>query len=883
MTQLNKTNHDQILSDVNSEIKVIASLVADILTDEFGNEFLENLNLARKSLERYYKENTFENLNRVITKFNEFNPYWTVRLIRAYTLYFHVANVVEHIYRIDDLSSDDYSIEKLDLKIKKLIQNDAQMQKNLINLLDIKLVFTAHPTEAARPEILNQINNLHEIIKKRHDERINGIPFSQLSFQDELKESAKVIIQTDELRQLKPSPVDEAINNLFYIDKVVYEEIPKLNMFIKQLVEGNKLNLLFSPIKIGTWIGGDRDGNPNVNHELTDKIIDIQYKRNKRRIINVIEDLIDNLSQSIHIVTYSKELSNFIDLNIQVQKDYINYSKYEEEPYRLGLSFILNNFINDKYDIKSLIGDLNIILDSLVNNRGTKKEIKKISLLIESLKIGGFVTAEMDIREDSEITTNAAKEIIKNLFKENISISEALKNISKNNKKFDLINLNLSPQTLEVLNTFKSVKKNRNKYGINSVNTWIVAMTSSADDLLSIAFLSLITSTISDYEDLSKFRIVPLLETIDDLKNANEILNKFWSEIYTNKSVVEVMIGYSDSNKDGGIIKSQWNLYSSQKEIYKLSKKLNLDLVLFHGRGGSSSRGGGPSGEAILSQPLETINGKIKITQQGEVISDNFANSDLSETNLKIILSSVLEASLSQAPIKEDEDEWFTIMNYLSDESYIHYKKFISQDNFFDYLTKATPLEELAQMNIGSRPSKRRGGLKGIEDLRAIPWVFSWTQSRQIVPGWYGFGHSIEKAFNNGFKDKLKKMYKNFKFFRTLVSNIEMNLVKTDLNISRAYIENLYPNGMKIFEQIESEYFKAVKYLLEITNSNELLESNTTLKKTLAVRESYILPLNIFQLILLKKLRVESEDTKLLRRSLLLTINGISAGLKNTG
>ena len=880
MTQTN--NNNQILSDVNSEIKVIASLVAEILIDEFGSEFIEKLNLARKSLDDYAIQPNYQNLQDSINKFNEFNPYWTVRLIRAYTLYFHVANVVEHIYRIDDLSSDNYSIEKLNLKLKDLLINNDKPKKDLLGSLDIKLVFTAHPTEAARPEILNQINILHQIIKARHDERLGGAPFSKLSFQNELKESAKIIIQTDELRQLKPTPIDEAINNLFYIDKVVYEEIPKLNLFLKDILDSDHIDDSFSPITIGTWIGGDRDGNPNVNHKLTTEIIEIQYNRNKERIINEIKELIENLSQSVHIVTFSKKLSGFINSD-QSARFISNLKKYDEEPYRLGLSIILEKFNNDLYDIKLLISDLNIILDSLTENRGTKKEIKRLRLLIESLKVGGFVTAEMDIREDSAITTNAAKEIIGIIFDKGTSISEALKSIDTNNITYDLEKFNLTEQTKEVIDTFITVKKTRKKYGLKAINTWIVAMTAASDDLISIAFLALLTSTVTSKKDLSKFRIVPLLETIDDLKNANKILSKFWNEIYSENSLVEVMIGYSDSNKDGGLIKSQWNLFSSQKEIYNLSKQLKLNLVLFHGRGGSSSRGGGPAGESILSQPLETINGKIKITQQGEVISDNFANSDLSETNLKIIFSSVVEASIDGNLNTKENKIWHNIMDYLSDESYEHYKEFISQNNFFEYLTKATPLEELAQMNIGSRPSKRRGGLNGIEDLRAIPWVFSWTQSRQIIPGWYGFGHSIEKAFKNGHKNEILDMYKNLKFFRTLVSNIEMNLVKTDLNISRAYVENLYIDGINIFEQIEKEYSKSVKYLLEVTQSNELLESNSTLKKTLAVRESYILPLNIFQIILLKKLRTDPEDYKLLRRSLLLTINGISAGLKNTG
>ena len=883
MTQIN-INNDQVLSDVNSEIKVIASLVANILTDEFGNEFLEKLNLARKSLDKYYLNNKYEDLKKVIDNFSQFNPFWTVRLIRAYTLYFHIANVVEHIYRIDDLSSNNYSLESLNNKLKNLLSNNYKSEKDLKNLVDIKLVFTAHPTEAARPEILNQINELHKIIKVRHDERMKGIPFSKLSHQEDLKESAKIIIQTDELRQLKPTPIDEAINNLFYIDKVVYKEIPKLNLFIKEVLGANNSGDLFSPIKIGTWIGGDRDGNPNVNHKLTTEIIEIQYKRNKDRIINEIRNLVEGLSQSIHIVSFSKELGEFINKNINILKNDESVKKYDEEPYRLSLSIILKKFLNGHYDIESIINDLNLVLNSLNEHRGTKKEIRKISLLIESLKVGGFVTAEMDIREDSAITTNAAKEIISKIYDESTSISDAINLIDKKND-FDLSNLKLNDASREVINTFETVKITRKKYGASSINTWIVAMTGSSDDLSSIAFLTLLTKTVESKKDLPSFRIVPLLETIDDLKNAKEILRNFWTQIYDQNSLVEVMIGYSDSNKDGGIIKSQWNLYSTQKEIFNLSKQLKLDLVLFHGRGGSSSRGGGPSGEAILSQPLETINGKIKITQQGEVISDNFANSELSETNLKIIMSSVLEASLDHPEEKNKDEKWFDLMNILSDESYSHYKDFISQRNFFDYLTKATPLEEFAQMNIGSRPSKRRGGLKGIQDLRAIPWVFSWTQSRQIIPGWYGFGHTIEKAFNDGLKEEILEMYKELKFFKTLVSNIEMNLVKTDMNVSRAYIENLYPQGIELFNQIENEYDKSVKYLKEINGSNELLESNNTLKKTLSVRESYILPLNIFQLILLKNMRSDSdsEDYNMMRRSLLLTINGISAGLKNTG
>ena len=869
------------LADVNREIKVIASLVAEVLVEEFGDEFFEKLTIANKTLDNYNNEKNFKNIQTAIDNFRKFNPYWLIRLIRAYTLYFHVANVVEHIYRIDNFALEEYSIELLDLKLKNILKNNYQENHKLLNNLDIKFVFTAHPTESTKPEILNKINELHEIIKKRYEERKQGVPFSDLSFQSEIKEFAKIIIQTDELRQFKPTPYDEAINNLYYIDRMVFQEIPKLNLFIRELLEINKPDESPSPIKFGTWVGGDRDGNPNVDHSTTNDIIELQHDRNKEIVIREIKSLISNLSQSIHIATFSKPLLKFINKNKNLIIDKNNFTRYDEEPYRQALLIILDKYPNKSYDHDDLISDLRIVLVSLIENRGTNKEIKKLMFLIEAIKIGGLTTAHMDIREDSAITTGAAKEIISILYDKNLSISQALDIIEKNEK---IINSSdISTETLEVIKTFNVVKNIREKYGYESINTWIVAMTSTSDDLLAIAFLGLYTKLFSSKKEISDFRIVPLLETINDLKNSEKVLSEFWQKIYSNNNVVEVMIGYSDSNKDGGIIKSQWDLFRAQKTIYKLSKKFNLDLVLFHGRGGSSSRGGGPSGEAILSQPLETVNGKIKITKQGEVISDNFANSDLAETNLKIILNAMLEASIKEPSISQKDEAWFETMNYLSDESYRCYKNFISNNDIFDYLKNATPLEELQNMNIGSRPSKRRGGLRGIKDLRAIPWVFSWTQSRQIVPGWYGFGTSIEKAINKGRKEDILSMYKNMKFFRNLVSNIEMNLVKTDLIISKAYVENLYPSGMQVFEQIEEEYNKSKKYLLMITGDKELMESNVTLKETLNIRESYILPINIFQIILLAKLRSESDDNNLIKRSLLLTINGISAGLKNTG
>jgi len=878
--------NNKLLSEMNFEIKVIGNLVADILEEEFGEEFLIKVNEVRDLIDDYQsraykKESSKDKLNNLISVLKGYEPYWAIRLIRAYTLYFHVANVVEHIYRVEDLSAQNHDDKRFSNRIEEIFKSHSEsVISEFLENLDIKLVFTAHPTEAARPEILNQINVLHEIIKERYLERSSGMAFSELSGQEELKEVAKVIIQTDELRQLKPSPYDEADNNLFFIENVVSDEIPELNLEVNNLIKDLGIDKKITPIKIGTWVGGDRDGNPNVTHNLTSEILEMQYKRNCKRINNVLYNLINRLSQSVHIVTISGDLSDYIKTNTEfiLERNKLDYEKFSEEPYRLSISIILEKFKLNLYTSVELICDLELVLDSLNNNRGAPTDIKTLKKLIESLKTGGLTIAEMDIREDASITTYAAKEILNS--EEGDFKKELLNGIAKSSA-IKLDELNLSEPTLEVIRTFETITDSKKKYGDDAINTWIVAMAGNSEDLLSIAYLAIATGLIKDKKEFSKFNIVPLLETIEDLENSIKILEDFWSNIYESGDSVEVMIGYSDSNKDGGILKSQWDLYKSQSLISSLADKFSLSLTIFHGRGGSSSRGGGPSGEAILAQPQGTINGKIKVTQQGEVISDNFANSDLSQINLKIILSSVIEASLDKK--KNDSEKWNGLMNFLSNESYDYYRKLINEENFVDYVKKSTPLEEFSKMNIGSRPSKRNSGSNTLKDLRAIPWVFSWSQSRQIITGWYGFGYAIERAIEEGKEQEIKKMYEELKFFRTLVSSVEMNLAKTDMAISESYVDELHDGQYEIFNEIKKEFNRSESLIKKITSQKSLLENNPTLKKTLDVREAYLLPLNMFQIIFLKKIRKNNSDTQLLTRGLLLTINGLSAGLKNTG
>ena len=877
---------DKLIQEMNFEIKVIGNLVADVLKDLFGDEFIKIIIDLKSDIDSINETNKSNILTNLYDKLKNYDTYWSVRIIRSYTLYFHIANIVEQIYRIEELHNDGYNDDNFSTIIKNILSNqDIKTVEQFINDLEIKLVFTAHPTEVARPEILNQLNLLHLIIKDRFIQRAKGVNFADLPFQNEIKESIITIVQTDELRQFKPTPIDESLNNLFYIEKVVTDEIPKLHEEFSLLIKNLGFKNIPKPIKIGTWIGGDRDGNPNVTHKLTSEIIDLQYERRISNIKQILSGLKFKLSQSVHIANFDKELLNFIDSNSSKTDSVLN--KYQEEPYRMALGIIISNLEKEKYIAESLIIDLVFIMNSLKSNKGTIGEIKILSNLISSLKSGNFISAEMDIREDSRITTAAAKKILEVTGKFHGDLKKSCLTQINNLNKFDIEINKLDPESREVIKTFQTISKIRHKFGASAINTWIVAMTSSSEDLISILYLGVVSGLITTMDDLRSFKVVPLLETIEDLDNSETILMEFWKAYYLQNSNVEVMIGYSDSNKDGGIIKSQWNLFIAQKKISLLAKKLNLKLTLFHGRGGSSSRGGGPTGEAILAQPSSTINGKIKITQQGEVISDSFANSDISEANLKIILSSVLQASLQNPENPENtniNNNWNMIISKLSEDSYVFYRNLLNQKTFYNYFIQSTPLDEFSKMNIGSRPTKRKSLNASVNDLRAIPWVFSWMQSRQTITGWYGFGYAMNKAIKAGHLQELKDIYKNFKFFRVLVSNIEMNLAKTDLNISQIYVNNLVkPENLEIFELIKEEYNRSCSLLLELTGQSVLLASNKTLLHTLSVREDYMIPLNLLQVILLKKIRLDRDENKLLSRALLLTINGLSAGLKNTG
>ena len=743
---------------------------------------------------------------------------------KAFTLFFYLANISEQVFREPFMTAK----KSNSIKSKHVTYKFSP-------------VFTAHPTESARQSTLNKIYKIGEMITEDGENALTDIN--------------RIITElwyTREVRSIKPNPIDEVKSLLYYLDIIYSDVFIEINKD-KTIPQQNQRAVL----SLGSWVGGDRDGNPYVTKKTTEESLKIYSKQIISIYMQKIKEFSEEFSFSTSYIKIPKKLKKRIEEYSKIlTKEYTHYAKVNfDEPFRIFLSLVfhrLENFQVNKLGYKSydeFYKDMQLLDDSLRTALDINDANYSFSDFLDYVEVFQFHGVTLDIRENSKVINNQKK---------------------------------YTKQYSEFIKVLSSISEWKNIYGSTVINSLILSMTKSDSDILNL--FNICKKNIKSQKDIPM--IVPLLEEIEDLQNSSSFLenllsNKAYKEHITKNqnSTQEIMLGYSDSNKDGGIISSQWNVYKAQISLFKEGKKHKCNIVFFHGRGGTISRGGGPTYNSILSQPKGTISNQIRYTEQGEVISDKYSTANLAKENLTLGIEAFLSASSTSLTNNKIED---ALIEELSNISFKKYQKLISDDNLMIYFEKVTPVKLLSTLNIGSRPSKRTSE-STIESYRAIPWVFGWAQTRHTLTGWYGAGTALLDSIDKNGLKTVQKTYKNSSFLQNLISNIEMTLVKSDLLISKMYVDQLLDDEYKyIFKEIDKESKKIKRALKLVTKNSELLDDNPILKNTLKVRNAYLDPLSLIQILLMKKLS-DKDITEEERTALLLTVNGLAAGLRNTG
>jgi len=881
-------------TDLRNDVRRLADLLGQTLARQEGDELLSLVESVRLAVRQGEQD-------QILSKLTDSQ---TISLVRAFGHFFNLANVAEQVNRSKVLTDEknatgswlSRAVDNI-LAAQKISKDfDQKDLQTWIDNFSVRPVFTAHPTEAARRSVLGKMTTISELLQQ---------PNSPTQSK-RLAETIDLLWQTDELRLGRPEPLDEAVNSIYYLDELLQQTVPEvLAEFASEVKRlGVDLSLSAKPLSFGTWIGGDRDGNPNITADVTRSAILLQNSHFTRTFLLHLDQLVQGVSISTKLTGVSKELEKSVldDLEKlpEIESRYRRINA--EEPYRLKVTAIRHKLLitqqrhaddsphvpgRDYKDSAELLSDFEIMRKSLMANNGQLIATGLLERITRAITAFGLSHAKMDIREHSD----AHHYLLKQLF--NDSSAEIINKELESTKVIDLTKLD--EQANKCLKTFVTSGELIDQFGPEVIESYIISMTKSANDVLAAVLIGKLAGLISldANKSFAKIGFVPLLETVAELRAADQILddllnNKSYRKIVMMRGQVqEVMLGYSDSNKDAGITTSQWEIHKAQRKLRDVAHKHGVKLRLFHGRGGSVGRGGGPTYDALIALPWGSIDGQIKMTEQGEVISDKYGLPALAKENLELTLAAALEATiLNRKPRQSSQDlnSWDECMDLISEHAFSAYRKLVDQEELPAYFYASTPVEQLGNMFLGSRPSRRPDAASGLESLRAIPWVFGWTQSRQIVPGWYGVGSGLKAARLAGKSDLLQKLLKDWHFFSTFISNVEMTLAKTDLAIAQRYVTTLVdPSLHKIFDQIKAEYELTVAELLLMTNKTEILGNQPILARTLQVRDTYLAPIQLLQISLLKRVREQKDIDPLLARALLLTINGVAAGLRNTG
>ena len=803
-------------------INLLGSELGNVIKDQAGTKYFKIVEDIRLNSKKYRQTNNDKYLDSIFSTLQSLEPNEIHIITKAFTIFFYLSNIAEQVFR-------EHTLEKSNISINK------KTNKKLVFMP----VFTAHPTESSRQSTLKKIYKIAEIIGINNSNSMN-----------EINSLITQLWYTREVRSTKPNPIDEVKSLIYYLD-ILYKDV------YKRIIKDDEIlsNATNFELKFGSWVGADKDGNPFVTTKITKEALKIY----SNQILNIYKEQIIQFSEEFSISTdfvqIPKELTKKIEeYKIILPKDYKHYKRVNfDEPFRIFLSLVfhrLDNFQKNKKGYKyfcEFLDDILLFQNSVLQIFGAKIQNTKLDNFIELVYQFEFHGVSLDIRQNSAV-----------------------------------INAKSGNEYLDFEKLLKEIPELQKVYGDKVFNSIILSMTSSENDVLNLFNIC------QKYIPKKNIpTLTPLIEEIEELQNSHLILQKLLSnEQY--KSFIrkfknnnqEIMLGYSDSNKDGGIISSQWNVYKAQINLFKEGVSNNVNITFFHGRGGTISRGGGPTYDSISAQPKGTVSSQIRYTEQGEVVSDKYSTAYLGFENIKLGSVAFINESGNKLKVKIPNQEF---LQELSDKSYEEYRSFFTDPNLMNYFEKGTPVKLLSTLNIGSRPTKRTKNIKTLQNYRAIPWVFGWAQTRNTLTGWYGSGTALNYMIKKYGINHVRKIYNDSDFMQNLISNIEMTLSKSDLKIAKRYVDELLDeNALEIYEKILKESQLALISIKHIKKIDELLDENKILKNTLNIRNAYLDPLSLIQITLMRKMKKDNLN-KIENNSLLLSINGLAAGLRNTG
>ena len=897
LQKLENYNNKEVIQE---EVTILTDLLEEVTKNMLSPETFEKI-IALKELAAV---GNYEGLNEIVQNLSNKEMSYISRYFSILPLLINISEDVDLAFEINYQNNvgQDY-LGKLSTTIDLVAEKENAAE--ILEHLNVVPVLTAHPTQVQRTTMLDLTNHIHVLLRKYRDVRMGLL--NEQKWHNNLRRYIEIIMRTDMIREKKLKVTNEITNVMEYYNSSFLQAVTNLTEEYKRLAKQHGIDLKNpTPITMGMWIGGDRDGNPYVTAETLKKSALTQCEV----IMNYYDTKVANLYREFSLSTGIVKVSEAVQEMAYLSEDNSIYR--EKELYRRAFYYIQTKLKNTKtyfisqiktephyHKIEEFKHDLLAIKQSLLENKGEAMISGEFTELLQAVEVFGFYLASIDMRQDSSVHEACVAELLASA-----GIVEHYSELSEDEKCHVLLNeLLYDPRILSAthakksallqkeLEIFQTARELKDKLGDAIIKQTIISHATSVSDLLELAVMHKEVGLID--KEFARVQIVPLFETIEDLDNSYDTMKKYLSLpiaqkwIASNNNYQEIMLGYSDSNKDGGYLSSCWTLYKAQQQLTAIGDEFGVKITFFHGRGVTVGRGGGPTYEAITSQPLRSINDRIRLTEQGEVIGNKYGNKDAAYYNLEMLVSATINRMITKKKSDTNtSNRYERIMDQIVERSYQIYRDLVfGNEHFYDYFFESSPIKAISSFNIGSRPAARKT-ITEIGGLRAIPWVFSWSQSRVMFPGWYGVGSSFKEFIDENPEENLaflRKMYKNWPFFQSLLSNVDMVLSKSNMNIAFEYAQLCEDKEVQeIYYTILDEWQLTKNVILAIEDYDDLLEENPYLRDSLDYRMRYFNILNYIQLELIKRQRrgeLSSDEERLIH----ITINGIATGLRNSG